>query len=144
MHTPKSSTLHELELNDHMGPDSLDMIIRRKYDRRAYEGQQTGEMLPNDSYHLWDFSTEDDVEERVLNTYGRDESGSFVSMDLIQNWLDAPEPVYPLRTPVYWGEAYQYYLNYVRDLSPEPDLLLADLIRRGEMPYGRYLIHCWW
>lgn len=149
MHTPKSSTLYELELNDHAGPDSLDMIIRRVYDRRSYQGQQVGDMLPNDSYHEWDLSTEEDVEECLL---GYDESGQYVLGGAVQRWLNLPQPVYA-ETPYgdtptwkggYWGEGHQYYLDYIRDLAPNPKTLLADLIRRGEMPYGRYLIHCWW
>lgn len=150
MHTPKSSTLYELDLS--VGPDSLDKIIREKYDRRLYVGQQTGEMIGNDTYLVWDFSDEDDVLEQVNETYGPDGSGNWVHRDFIREWLDKPEPVvhtgYVHDTPEtwkggYWAEADTYAMDYMRD-APEPNLLLAELIRRGEMPYGRYLIHCWW
>ena len=114
---------------------SLDRMIEETYGRK-YQGQQTGEMISNDTHIIYEMN-EFDVEE-ALYTDDEDEPYS--------------DPKYGDRQ--YYGEAvfkmwladdkeYKYDLEHIRQ-APTPDVALAMLIKDGHLPYGTYLIHVWW
>jgi hypothetical protein len=51
------------------------------------------------------------------------------------------------RDPAPWEDARGHVFKYefqVARKAPEVWDVLADLVHRGELPMGRYLIHCWW
>lgn len=182
MHTPKTTSLYEMELNDHAGPDSLDAIATRVYGRK-YVGQQTGDMLPNDSWHVYDID-EEAVAEHLANlsekrTYlgirrvaaGTGDFGTSVvtcyaeGVDEFEYWLSLKwdpnvetvylkpdhsnlnEAIASQQGPREWEDARDFTLKFESEVyrrAPEVHSVLADLVHRGELPYGRYLIHCWW
>lgn len=167
MFTPKTSTLYEMELNDHAGYDSLDALATRVYGQ-TYKGQQTGDMLPNDSYHVFDMD-EERVEELMDNMKEKrmflglkpvakgtgDRGGNFratyaMGVNWFEYWLSLkydPATPYGASSPREWEDARDFTLKYdfqVYREAPTIDYVLADLITRGELPHGRYMIHCSW
>lgn len=86
---------------------------------KKYVAQQTGDMLPNNSVHEYDFSTEDDVEEE---TYYADEFDSWQAMK---------------------EEDYDYDFQVYRE-APEPGYMIARLIADGHLPHGIYLLYVSW
>lgn len=168
MHTPKVSEFYEMELNDHAGPESLDAIATRVYGR-PYKGQQTGDMLPNDSWHEYLIDDEaiaqslaDRAEKRVYLgvqrvPQGKGDWGSSVvnhyveGVDEFEYWLSLksdPATSYEgYNPPQEWEDARGFvFRNDFEVYRKAPDIhsVLCDLVHRGELPKGRYLIHCWW
>lgn len=140
MFEPPSETVYLMEMMDHMGPDSLDAIATRVYGR-TYVGQQTGEMIGNDTYVRYVMS-EDQVS--YLNSLmTKEPKSTYIGYD------------YAKREGIYAEgvNAFEYWLalplgdhddiDAVR-AAPEPSFVLADLISKGELPYGTYLMHVWW
>lgn len=153
-----------MPLHDHE-EGSLDALATRVYGRK-YRGQQTGDMLPNDSYHIYEMNEEDvadymhDLEQQTLNEghylggrYEGKEWKNFHAKGV--NWID-----YWLSLDIAPGDSvlsgYHPHSD-TEDLrgkqvsqltaeraAPTIHYILADLITRGELPYGRYLLHCWW
>jgi hypothetical protein len=134
-----------MEMMDHMGKDSLDAIATRIYGR-SYKGQQTGDMIGNDTH--------------IVYTMDKDRVD-----DLIHSMNSEPKRHYVGYNPTTWEGIYvegvnwfEYWLGLkiepgtygdnspttVERAAPTPDHVLADLISRGELPYGTYLMHVWW
>lgn len=119
---------------------SLDSIATRVYGRR-YVGQQTGRMLDNDSVHHYDMS-EDEVEQLVFDME-QEPKRHYIRYD-----PHTKEGVYA--EGVNW---FEYWLGLdeaehsskdIDHAAPEPHYVLADLIKRGELPYGQYLLRVSW
>ena len=143
MYAVRSGNLYGLEMMDHrpyQNPafPSLDQMVTETYGR-LYKGQQTGDMLSNDSYHLYDM-TGWQLEEWL---YGVDEDEPF---------YDPPQPYGGDRT--YYGRAgfnmwladdkeYKYDFQHYRQ-APVPQVALAMLIEDGHLPSGRYLVRVSW
>lgn len=124
-------------------PPSLDSIATRVYGRE-YQGQQTGEMLANDTIHHYDMS-EKAVEQRVADQrWGDPERQHYLGYDRIKR-----EGIYEkgVNEFEYWLgldlEKAKYDFEVYRQ-APEPADVLADLINRGELPYGQYLLRVSW
>jgi hypothetical protein len=116
-----------MDMLDHDGPDTLDAIATRFYGRK-YIGQQTGDMLPNDSHVVYDMD-EDMVEQLIANL---EEEREYSGFDSLQRWLDAASPADRSEE-----------IKLIRS-APEPDYILADLISKGELPHGKYVVRVWW
>lgn len=113
------------------GPNSLDAIATEYYGQ-IYSGQQTGDMMSNDSYHVYDFSTEDDVED-----YQPEDCYKPLSRWKNMKMGDPmPEHYDPTRVVTYDFD--------IEREAPMPQYILADLIRNGVLPYGKYLVSVSW
>ncbi len=167
MHTPKTKKFYILPLHDHEA-GSLDEIATRVYGRK-YRGQQTGDMLPNDSWHYYDM-TKDEVEQWCYDMEQErvDGKGHYLGSKKVpttgewksfyvegMNWFD-----YWLSLDISPGDSVlsgYHSSDDTEDLrgktiseltsirtAPTIHYVLADLIKRGELPYGHYMLHCWW
>lgn len=114
----------------HEGPVSLDAIATAFYGK-TYCGQQTGEMISNDSHEVYNFTTDEDVQRYR-------EEGE----EQIQAWLELKigDP-----NPSFWYEG-QPITNEteIERAAPSPSVVMADLIRKGQLPMGKYLVRVWW
>lgn len=133
MITPPQETYYVMDMFDHGYAFSLDKIATEVYGR-TYCGQQTGDMISNDTTVAYDFSTESDVLEWVDGESYRPapEHAHFDWANPVLNlvdWLAEPD-----------GE---FDFEHER-LGPEPRTMLAHLIRDGHLPYGKYLINVSW
>jgi hypothetical protein len=120
---------------------SLDSIATRVYGRK-YVGQQTGDMLGNDSVHHYDMSE-----------YEVDQLDFDMNQEPRQHYVDWD----PITQQAIYAEGvnwFEYWLGldeskFKHDFeiyrqAPEPRYVLADLIKRGELPYGQYLLRVSW
>ena len=111
---------------------SLDKMVTEVYGQ-TYVGQQTGDMLSNDSDHIWNM-TEREVEQLIYDDeqfegYESPFDGS--KMLPLRKWL-ALDPA-----------DFKYDFEHYR-LAPTPDVMLAYLIKDGHLPHGKYLIRVSW
>ena len=132
------STLYEMTMFDHTEyhpldhRPSLDKIATEVYGKK-YVGQQTDEMLGNDSWHVYDMTTEDECQEAAnlgdLEFYDDPYSRRYYFS--VAGWLtrDTSNDDYD----------FQDYRT-----APSPECMLATLILEGHLPYGRYLIEVSW
>lgn len=127
MHIPKQKKVYFMPMFAHEGEHSLDAFASRFYGRE-YQGQQTGDMLPNDSHVVYEMSKEN-VEQLMYNL---EEEREYNGIDSLAKWLSAPAT-----------EDRGEKLDILR-AAPEPDYILADLITKGELPYGTYVLSVWW
>lgn len=142
-------------------PPSLDSIASRVYGC-PYHGQQTGDMLPNDSVHLYDMSDPDENME-YLDHWDEDlvESNKVsyakIKADVLARDGYLPSSLQDTHIPEsveysgglgmikYWQELPEGRYDFVKyRQAPEPRIILADLIRRGELPAGVYLLTVMW
>lgn len=166
MHTPKQTTLYTMPLFDHT-EGSLDAIATRVYGK-TYVGQQTGDMLSNDSHHLYDMS-KSEVDQWVADMKNKrhylglkrvekgtgDYGGNHVAVyheghNWFEYWLslkhdpDNPDNEHnPEDGEDHFGESFKHGFQVFRQ-APTIHYVLADLIHRGELPYGQYLLDCSW
>lgn len=127
-------TYYVMPMFDHSpygGSDlSLDKIATEVYGRK-YVGQQTGDMLSNDTHQLYDM-TEHYVEELISEpSYIPEEKYRHFSSTCLslEDWLAEPDGEY----------------DFVHERKgPEPATMLAHLIKDGHLPYGKYLIGVSW
>jgi len=114
----------------HEGPVSLDAIATEFYGQK-YKGQQTGEMISNDTYQVYDFSGEQ------LDWYA-DEYFD----EQLERWqglkIGDPNPSYH-----YPDGVIKYDFEIERE-APTPPNVLADLINKGHLPRGKYLVEVSW
>lgn len=127
MHIPKQKKAFFMPMFSHEGERSLDAIATRFYGRE-YVGQQTGDMLPNDSHVVYKMNREN-VKQLMYNL---EEEREYNGIDSLAKWLSAPAT-----------EDRREKLDILR-AAPEPDYILADLITKGELPYGTYVLSVWW
>lgn len=119
------------------GAPSLDVIVQEHYGRE-YNVQQTGEKLSNGSWthylmdeemvqqYLFDGITVIKGEHHWLpHTYLMGREG-------IEHWLAMDR-----------SDDFSAKLAAVRQ-APTPEIILADLIDKGLLPHGAYILHCWW
>jgi hypothetical protein len=113
------------------GPNSLDAIATKFYGQ-IYAGQQTGDMISNDSYQVYDFSKESYVED-----YQPEDCYKPLS-----RWknMKMGDPL-PSR---YEPERVVAYDFDIEREGPMPEYILADLIRNGVLPLGKYLVSVSW
>ncbi|UDL16004.1 hypothetical protein QEH42_gp214 [Microbacterium phage Pumpernickel] len=166
MHTPEQKSYLYMPLNDHEA-GSLDELATRVYGQ-TYKGQQTGDMLPNDSWHVYEMDKENVADwvhgmkekrhylglKRVpkgTGQFGGDYEAIYhEGHNAFEYWLSLRhDPVNPdnENNPQdgvdHFGQSFKYEFQVYRE-APEIHYVLADLIDRGELPYGTYLLHCWW
>lgn len=118
----------------HEGEKSLDALATKFYGK-TYCGQQTGEMIANDSYMVYDMRTEGDVED-----YHPEDCYKPLSRWLSMKIGDTVEDTD--RWP--YGQKTITYESQIEREAPLPSYVLADLIRNGVLPYGKYLVRVWW
>lgn len=97
---------------------SLDEIASRVYGME-YVGQQTDNCLPRGNY--------------IFNFHGT---------EVVEEWCDDFDQHFPI-----WKAAHDAGAKYDFEIfrqAPGIGEVLADLIRRGELPYGKYLIGIDW
>jgi hypothetical protein len=145
MHTPKQETMFVMEMMGHMGEDSLDAIASRIYGR-SYVGQQTGDMIGNDSHIL--YTMDKDMVEDILYNMNSEPKRHYLGYDSATRTAKYAEGVnwfeYWLGLKIEPGTYGDNSPTTVERAAPTPDYVLADLINRGELPYGTYLMHVWW
>jgi hypothetical protein len=143
MHTPNQSTVYEMTMFDTdpwaypREDPGFDKIVTQVYNR-PYCGQQTGDMYSNDSYAAFDYS-EMHLASYALSMFGRfnEESQKWAEIDPIQEWLDKPVP----DESTFEGK--MELTDYVRS-APRVGVVLADLVKRGELPLGKYILEVSW
>ena len=174
-YTPTSDTHFSMNMSDGYPLDdvlSLDKIATEHYGR-TYEGQQTGDMMRNDTVHGYNMHEHTvanlmyDME--LKRTYlGRNPYTNEPGFALGVNWFDywlALESTDRVKTD--WSDPASAYLANLRMMSepkpwedarghiydhdtvivraaPTPDYVLADLITKGVLPYGKYLLYVGW
>lgn len=123
-----------LPMFSHHGPTSLDAIATEYYGKQ-YKGQQTGDMLSNDTWQVYDMSTEDkcldyDIEECYKP---------------LQRWLDMKigDVIEDTDSWPYREKTVKYDFDIYRE-APLPAYVLADLVRNHKLPYGKYLVQVMW
>src|ERR1044072_865031 len=112
-------------------PPGLDGMVSGVYGR-LYIGQQTGDMLSNDTEYTYHMSDSDVAE--YLEDTDYDYDGKHYHYDggrkQFMEWLaDDTE--------------YKYDFDHYRQ-APVPQVALAMLIADGHLPYGTYLIRVSW
>jgi hypothetical protein len=124
-----------LPMMEHEGEKSLDAIATKFYGKQ-YKGQQTGDMMAQSSWHVFDLRTEYDVEDyqpedcyKPLSRWLALELGD----EIVEDWYGAGER----------KKVAEYDFDIYRE-APMPEYILADLIRNGVLPHGKYLVHVWW
>lgn len=129
----------------HMGEDSLDAIATRVYGRE-YKGQQTGDMIYNDSHVVYDMSAE--AVEELNSEMSSEPKRHYLDYDPITEEHKYAEGVNWFE---YWlgleeKEIFPGYTDMTDIIraAPTPNHVLADLIKRGELPYGTYVMSVWW
>jgi len=134
-----------MEMMSHMGEDSLDAIATRVYGR-TYRGQQTGDMIGNDSHVVYNMFP-DDVEQ-LMYDMNEEPKRHYLGYDRVLrettyvegvNWFE-----YWLGLKIEPGTYGDNSPTTVERAAPTPDHVLADLISRGELPHGKYVMHVWW
>ena len=133
-----------LPMMAHEGEKTLDAIATEHFGRK-YVGQQTGEMIANDTYLVWDLSDEgmlaevmwdDALESKLENWLSLEMGGPLTSVDY--RFTDGElGPVVEEKGTV------RYDFEIYRE-APEPEWMLAKLISLGVLPYGVYLVSVWW
>lgn len=128
--------LQMIDHRPHQNPKfpSLDQMVTEVYGRK-YVGQQTGDYLSNDSYHIYDMSNWQVEEwlyvpenEEPFNDYGTDRH--YYGRAGFEMWLaDQTE--------------YEYDFKHYRQ-APVPETALAMLIEDGHLPKGVYLVEVSW
>lgn len=114
-------------------PISLDGIATQVYGRK-YVGQQTGDMIGNDTFHFYDLERTYDVQEEILdrrNWYAP------------EMWMGISQCILTLESWLADVTEYDYDFQHYRK-GPEPRTMLAHLINDGHLPYGRYLLRVSW
>jgi len=164
-YTPPTQTFYTMDMMDYTAyyacPPSLDSIATRVYGC-TYMGQQTGDKIGNDTHILYDMSdtnenldtldhwTEDQVEDGKIS-YAKLKADVLARDGHIPNWL--AETYIPASVEYsgglgmikYWQELPEGTYDFEKyRQAPEPRVILADLIRRGELPAGIYLIKVSW
>jgi hypothetical protein len=121
-----------LPMMEHEGEKSLDAIATKFYGKQ-YKGQQTGDMMAQSSWHVFDLRTEYDVED-----YQPEDCYKPLSRWLSLEIGDTIEG-----GPYRADRVTEYDFDIYRE-APMPEYILADLIRNGVLPHGKYLVHVWW
>ncbi|MEU6405320.1 hypothetical protein [Streptomyces sp. NPDC046985] len=144
----------------------IEALAERVYGK-AYNSlrgcQRDDEHIGNDSVKLYEFTSSDDYFEALdafddVKMYmGRDsrtgESVVKTGMTAVDYWLSirvadentpATVEANPPRTQDLEGAVFEDRFFADRAFSPSLRLILADLIRRGEIPRGDYLFRHWW
>lgn len=154
MITPQKTEYYVMELFSHGGPESLDSIATRVYGRTYVGSRAMGDSAPgNDSWITFDMTEgswqyEEGIEEfdsETTTTYNEKtyETETFDQSPL-DYWLGlTSEP------PYYYSEEQKAAWDPgedrdVQEKAPDLEWVLADLIRRGELPHGHYLLRHWW
>lgn len=123
-----------LPMMSYNGEMSLDAIATKFYGK-TYKGQQTGDMIPNDVCKVYDMSTEG----YVLD-YDAEEC-----YKPLQRWLDMKmgDVIDDTDRWPYGEKTVKYDFDIYRE-APMPAYILSDLIKKGQLPYGKYLVEVSW
>lgn len=136
-YTPKSETVYFLSVFDHTTP-SLDGIVSEAVGAK-YVGQQTGEMISNDTDLTVDMSSDDDIEE-AMDSYGEGpyidpRSGDRTYFNF-ESWLEA------LKTdPYFTQDTYGYKAERA---APDWNYALAWCVKNDLLPRGKYVLQVSW
>lgn len=138
---------------------SLNLIATEVYGKE-YHGQQTGDMLPNDSVHRYvmdEEAVETELWENgpVRHYLGYDSMrGNTVYAEGISTfdyWQSLSHSDDPSKVTAHSssdlvdhrGGVYRFDFEVYRQ-APEPRWVIADLIKKGHLPYGNYLLYVSW
>lgn len=125
--------------------------------------QRDQESLPNDSVKLYELESDDDYEQALHDLdraeiylgydRARREGVTKTGMTVLDYWLsisvsDDPAKVTaapnPPETADLEGVVFETYFDADLAFTPSLEGVLADLIRRGELPRGNYIFRHWW
>lgn len=119
------------------GAPSLDVIATEHYGRE-YCAQQTGDKLSDGSWTEYPMDKYD-VEQALFDgltivkgEHYNDKPTYLSGREGIENWLAMDR-----------SEEHGAQLKAVR-AAPTPTIILADLIDKGLLPHGTYLMYCYW
>lgn len=151
------------EENQHI---AIEPIIERVYGKpySSLRGcQRDNDNLPNDSIALYKLTDDDDYEQALADfdepaiylgwNHQTKESVTKEGMTQLDYWLSIKIDATPGAATVeanppehtdLEGAVFDNIFYANRCFSPSLQLMLADLIRRGELPRGNYIFRHWW
>ncbi len=120
-----------LPLGNHHGEKSLGHIATEIYGRK-YNALQALERASNDTYERYDMSTKGGCEEFVWDHYKPLDRwlNMKIGDDISHPWQDREEIA-------------THDFEIERE-APDPAYVIADLILKGHLPYGKYLCEVMW
>lgn len=120
-----------LPLGSHHKEKSLSHIATEFYGKE-YNALRALEHASNDTYQVWDLSTPDECEDYIYDHYKPLDRwlGLKIGDDISHPWDDGPEIA-----------RYQFDID---DQAPDPSYVIADLILKGHLPHGKYLVEVMW
>lgn len=144
----------------------IDVIASRVYGKiyHSLRGcQRDAENLPNDSEKIYHFTDDGDFEEalerfdsrEIYLGYDRDAGQSVIKhgMTEMEYWLsiliaerreDATVEANPPKHMDLEGAVFEDAFFAARAFTPSLEIVIADLIRRGELPRGNFIYRHWW
>lgn len=148
------------------GAIPIDVIASRAYGKvyHSLRGcQRDAENLPNDSVKLYHLMDDDDFEEalerfdsreiylgwdpearRPVIKQGMTEMEYWLSILIAERREDATVDANPPEHMDLEGSVFEDAFFAARAFTPSLEIVIADLIRRGELPRGNYIYrHCW-
>lgn len=157
-------------LDPHADEDSgdipIDVIASRVYGKvyHSLRGcQRDAENLPNHSEKLYCFTDDDNFEEalegfdsrEIYLGYNRETGQSVIKrgMTEMEYWLsiriaerreDATVDANPPKHMDLEGAVFEDAFFAARAFTPSLEIVIADLIRRGELPRGNFIYRHWW
>ncbi len=142
MYVPATETYYVMDMLDYSDyrpdtPMSLDRLVTETYGRK-YEGQQTGDMLSNDTWHIYDMDAEE-VENEVYQDEQFEEYKERQPPGYVPRYFQG---MLPLRKWLVYPDG-EYDFDHIR-IGPSPRTMLAYLIRDGHLPHGKYLMRVSW
>lgn len=154
MITPKQTTYYVMELFDHGGPESLDAIATRVYGRKYSGSRSMGDFAPgNDSWLTFDMTEDgwaykegiEEFDSPTTRIYD-EKTREFLTYKTspLNYWLGLtkePPSYYSEERKAAWDPGED---REIQEQAPDLSWVLADLIRRGELPHGHYLLRHWW
>ena len=128
---PKTELFFLLPLGSHHGEESLSHIATEIYGKK-YNALQALDRASNDTYQQYDMSTRDYCEEYTWNHYKPLDRWLNMKLgdDISQEWVDREEIA-------------THEIQIERE-APDPGYVIADLILKGHLPYGKYLCEVMW
>lgn len=131
MITPEKEEYYLVPLGSYNGEKSLDHIATEFYGK-PYKGFAAMERASNDTYQVYDLSTEDNCLDYTEDHYKPIDRWLALNIgdDVSFEWDNGPK-----------------IANYQSDIdeqAPDPGCALADMILKGHLPYGKYLVAVSW
>lgn len=131
MTAPEKEEFYLLPFGSHHKEKSLDHLATQVYGRK-YSAIQALDVKANDVWEVYDCRTQDDCEEYIWDHYKPLDRWLNMKLgdDISQPWDN--------------GEDIAKYEFQIEREAPDPGYVIADLILKGHLPFGKYLCQVSW